>query len=391
MSPIKDAIAQAVDDLADDLQVVSRYLLDNPEIAFKEFKALTYLGQMLKDRGFTVEEGVGGVATAFVARPAGCRPSRPTVALLAEYDALPKIGHGCGHNLIAPASIGAALALRRVLGEQAGGVVVVGTPAEEGGGGKVHLAQAGVFDQMDAAMMFHPSTVTIAGKGMLGRTKFTMTFTGRTAHAAGSPDKGINALDALILAYNNLNALRSRLRADARIHGIITHGGDAPNIIPDHAAGLFYVRAGSRAYRDEIMNQVRNCAQAAALATGAAVQIDIAPPVIDPLKRNLALEAAATANIQGLGIALDPDDGRMGSSDVGNLSHTLPTIHPYLAIADTHVAGHSVQFRDATMTPRGQQAMRDAAKMLAMTVHDFLTTPELREQVKAEFASGSAA
>lgn len=203
-----------------------------------------------------MQKGIGQVETSFLAQPVNGQAGRPTVAILAEYDALPKIGHGCGHNLIAAASLGAAIALNRILTIDSGGLVVVGTPAEEGGGGKARLAQAGVFDDLDLAMMFHPGGLNIAGKDMLGRTKFKMEFFGRTAYASGSPDKGINALDAMVAAYSSINAIRQHLRPDGRIHGIITHGGDAPNIILDYAAGLFYVRAGSRSYRDEMRKKV---------------------------------------------------------------------------------------------------------------------------------------
>jgi amidohydrolase len=302
---------------------------------------------------------------------------------------LPKIGHGCGHNLIAAASLGAAVALRRILGDEAGGLVLVGTPAEEGGGGKVRLAEAGVFEEMDAAMMFHPGSTNIPGKGMLGRIKFKMEFFGRTAHASGSPDRGINALDALVLAYNGINAYRQHLRPDGRIHGIITHGGDAPNIIPDYAAGLFYVRAGNRKYRDELLERVKNCCKGAALATGAEFKIEIDHPVLDPVKRNPSLEAIVKNNMTVLGITVDEDDGRRGSSDMGNLSHYLPATHPYLAIVEPEIPGHSTEFRDATTSSRGRQTLLNAAKMLAMTAWDFLNSPELREKVLRDFAKSA--
>ena len=274
---------------------------------------------------------------------------------------------------------------RLLLKIDSGGLVVVGTPAEEGGGGKVHLAEAGVFDDMDLAMMFHPGSINIAGKGMLGRIKFKVEFFGRTAHASGSPDKGINALDALIAAYTSINAIRQHLRPDGRIHGIITHGGDAPNIIPDYAAGLFYVRAGSRQYRDEIFERVSNCARGAALALGAECKIEIDPPKLDPMKRNSVLEAAITANLEALGITPDSDDGRRGSSDIGNLSHYLPSMHPVLAIVDPDIPGHSVDFCEATTNDRGRRTLLNAAKMLAMTAYDYLTSAEMRRQVAVEF------
>jgi len=387
MDKSKERIDREVESLADELFAVSDFLLANPEIAYEEFKACDHLSHVLEQNGFQVEKGVGKVETSFLARPADCRPSRPTVALLAEYDALPKIGHGCGHNLIAAASLGAAVALRRILGDEAGGLALVGTPAEEGGGGKVRLAESGVFNEMDAAMMFHPGSTNIPGKGMLGRIKFKMEFFGRTAHASGSPDKGINALDALVLAYNGINAYRQHLRPDGRIHGIITHGGDAPNIIPDYAAGLFYVRAGNRKYRDELLERVKNCCKGAALATGAEFKIEIDHPVLDPVKRNHALEAIVKDNMTALGITVDEDDGRRGSSDMGNLSHYLPAIHPYLAIVEPEIPGHSTEFRDATTSSRGRQTLLNAAKMLAMTAWDFLSSSELRERVKRDFDS----
>jgi len=387
MDKSKERIDREVESLADELFAVSDFLLANPEIAYEEFKACDHLSHVLEQNGFQVEKGVGKVETSFLARPADCRPSRPAVALLAEYDALPKIGHGCGHNLIAAAGLGAAVALRRILGDQAGGLVLVGTPAEEGGGGKVRLAEAGVFEEMDAAMMFHPGSTNIPGKGMLGRIKFKMEFFGRTAHASGSPDRGINALDALVLAYNGINAYRQHLRPDGRIHGIITHGGDAPNIIPDYAAGLFYVRAGNRKYRDELLERVKNCCQGAALATGTEFKIEIDHPVLDPVKRNPSLETIVKNNMTALGITVDEDDGRRGSSDMGNLSHYLPATHPYLAIVEPEIPGHSTEFRDATTSSRGRQTLLNAAKMLAMTAWDFLNSPELRERVKRDFDS----
>jgi len=386
MDKLKERIGREVESLADDLFAVSDFLLANPEIAYQEFKARDYLSRMLEQKGFEVEKGVGNVETSFLARPADCKPSRPTVAILAEYDALPKIGHGCGHNLIAAASLGAVVALRLILGDEAGGLVLVGTPAEEGGGGKVRLAEAGVFEEMDAAMMFHPGSTNIPGKGMLGRIKFNIEFFGRSAHASGTPDKGINALDALILAYSSINAYRQHLRPDGRIHGIITHGGDAPNIIPDYAAGLFYVRAGSRTYRDELFERVKKCCKGAALATGAEFKIEVHHPVLDSMKRNPALEAAAMSNMKELGVAIDNDNGRLGSSDMGNLSHYLPAIHPYLAIVGSEIASHTAEFRDATVSTRGRKTLLNAAKMLAMTAWDFLTSPGLREKVLRDFA-----
>jgi amidohydrolase len=385
MDQTKAQIGPEVESLAQDLFAISDFLKANPETAYQEFKACEHLSQVLDQAGFGVQKAVGNVETAFLARPSDCQLSRPSVAFLAEYDALPKIGHGCGHNLISAASLGGAIALKRILGKEAGGLAVVGTPAEEGGGGKVRLAEAGVFEGLDLAIMFHPGGLNIPGKDMLGRIKFKVEFFGRSAHASGSPDQGINALDAMVSAYSSINAIRQHLRPDGRVHGIITHGGDAPNIIPDYAAGLFYVRAGSRSYRDEIFERVNNCVQGAALAIGAESKIEIDLPKLDPMKRNAALESAVRANIEALCLSIDADDGRRGSSDIGNLSYSLPAMHPVLAIVGPDVAGHSVEFCEATTTDRGRDTLLNAAKMLAMTAYDYLTSAELRKQITEDF------
>jgi len=385
MDPVKSRIGAEVDALADDLFKVSEYLYNNPEIGYQEFKACEFLSRFMEERGFKSERGTGGVQTAFLARPAIRPKGRPCVAFLAEYDALPGVGHGCGHNLIAAASVGAALALGRNLGEVQGTLALVGTPAEEGGGGKILLAEAGVFSEMDAAMMCHPSRLNRPGEEMFGRVKFKVEFFGQAAHASVSPDRGVNALDAMVAAYNNISMLRQQIRPDARIHGIITHGGDAPNIIPQYTAGLFYVRAAGRKYRDEVYKKVERCIEAAAVATGAGHKIEIGQPTFDPIKRNPPLEDAARANMEALGISVDKDDGRRGSSDIGNLSFYLPAIHPSAAIVDPEVPGHSKIFAEATMSPRGKDALLKAAKFLAMTGYDYLTSAELRERVREAF------
>lgn len=389
MEPIKIQIVQEAEPLKETLLAISHYLRDNPETAYKEHKACAYLSRFLEQQGFDVEQGVGGVATAFAARPCGSEAARPCIALLAEYDALPKIGHGCGHNLIAAASMGAAVVLKRILGSKSDRLVVVGTPAEEGGGGKARLYDAGLFNGVDAALMFHPGRINIPANDMLGRIKFKMEFFGQSAHASGSPDQGINALDALVATYTHINALRQHILPDARIHGIITHGGDAPNIIPDYAAGLFYVRAATLAYRDALFERVKACAQGAALATGTRVKITVEQPTIDPFKRNSPLEAAMGRNMTALGIPIDPDDGKRGSSDIGNLSQSIPCLHTYLAIVGPDIPGHSVAFKDATDTERGHQAMLNAVKLLAMTAHDFLSSASLRQAVAAAFDQDS--
>ena len=386
MKPVHSEICGRIEQIQDKLHEVSQYLKANPETAFEEIKARDFLSAKLEAEGFEVEKAVGGLETSFVARPNGT-PQRPTIALLAEYDALPKIGHGCGHNMIAAASFGAALALKDTIGELASNMVLVGTPGEEGAAGKAIMADNGVFDEIDAAIMFHPSDKNIPGRGSLGRTKFQVEFFGRTSHAAGSPDKGVNALDAMILFFNGIGALRQQTKDEGRIHGIITHGGDAPNIIPDYTSALFYVRAKSLKYRDELYAKIEKIAQGAALATGADYKMEAALPKLDPRKQIPSLEAAVAANMEALGIKIGKQDGRMGSSDSGNLSQVIPVAHPYLAIVDPEdkINGHSVELCEATTTERGRKVLLDAAKMLAMTAYDYISSEELRQRIHTEF------
>ncbi|MGD8562549.1 MAG: M20 family metallopeptidase [Desulfarculaceae bacterium] len=387
MEPERQRICERIDQIQEKLHEVSEYLKANPETAFEEFKARDFLSARLEEEGFQVQKAVGGLETSFVAKPGGAPSKRPTMALLAEYDALPKIGHGCGHNMIAAASLGAALALKDTIGDLAASLILVGTPAEEGAAGKAIMAQNGAFDEVDAAIMFHPGDKNIAGSTSLGRTKFKVEFFGRTAHAAGSPDKGINALDAMILLFNGIGALRQQVKTEGLIHGIITHGGDAPNIIPDYSAGLFYVRARSLDYRDELYDKVARIAEAAALATGASFKVEAMLPKLDPRKRNPALEGIIKANMTMLGLAIDKSDGRMGSSDSGNLSQVIPVAHPYLAIVDPDdgINGHSVEFCQATTTERGREVLLKAAKLLALTAYDYLTSEESRQQIRDDF------
>jgi amidohydrolase len=385
MDSTKIQLGRDIEAQREDLYAVSDFLYHHPEIGFQEFQACEFLSGFLKDRGFAVQRGIGKLETAFIGYPQRGEPVRPTIALLAEYDALPGVGHGCGHNLIAAASLGAALALKKQAERLSGSFAVVGTPAEEGGGGKILLAEAGVFDNMDAAIMFHPGRLNLPGEDMIGRVKFKVEFFGKPAHASVSPDQGINALDAMVAAYHHISLLRQHLRSEAKVHGIITHGGEAPNVIPEYTAGMFYVRAATRKYRDEVLEKVKKCMEAGAMATGATCHIEIGQPTFDPIRKNPPLEETVRANMDALGIALDPDDGRRGSSDIGNLSQVLPAVHPSLAIVDSDTPGHSQIFREATRSSRGQETLVKAAKLLAMTAYDFLTSAELQKQVKDSF------
>jgi amidohydrolase len=372
----KQRVIAEVDTLRDQLIQIADEIHANPEIGFEEYKAAALLSHTLEKGGFAVERGVADLETAFVASyPGGS--SGPTVAILAEYDALPGLGHACGHNIIAASALGAGLALKTVMPELGGAIQVIGTPAEEGGGGKAIMVDAGVFDGVDAAMMVHP-----AGRNLVGRLSLTVyhigiEFFGQAAHASSWPDKGINALDAIILTFTGINALRQHLRDDARIHGIITHGGDAPNIIPDYTAAKLYVRAADTPYAREVLEKVRACAEGAALATGARLEFTEYGPRYDARWPNPKLVELARLNMEllGLPVVVASADERMGSSDIGNVSQVVPTIHPYIAIGPEDLVGHTPAFREAAGSPRAHEGLISAAKTLAMTTVDLLVDP----------------
>ena len=376
---LKSRIVAEVNARRDELIHISDTIHANPELAFQEFEAVTLLTSVLEREGFTVQRSVAGLDTAFVASYTSQKGNRPVVALLAEYDALADLGHACGHNIIGTASVGAALALRPILDQLPGTIQVVGTPAEEGGAGKVIMAEAGVLESVDVAMMVHPSTRTMTRRNALACYDLKMEFFGQAAHAAGSPDKGINALDACILTYNNISALRQQLTDDVRIHGIITHGGSAPNIIPDYTAAEFLVRAVEKDHALAVLARVEDCARAGALAAGAEVKLTRGETYYANMVASTVLADLFDANLSALGreVQLPEPNERMGSTDMGNVSHVVPALHPYIAIAPDEVAGHSPEFRAASVSPEGHAGLLDAAKALAMTAVDLFSNPEL--------------
>jgi len=388
MNEWKERACAYVDNIADQLISVSRDIYEHPELKFEEFRASQLLAEKLQGAGFATKLGVAGLETAIHAdHPAVS--NGPTVAIISEYDALPEIGHACGHNLIAAAGLGAALAVGAVKGDLPGKLVFLGTPGEEGGGGKVVMVNAGLFADVDAAMMFHPSSRTVVDRKSLAITEVMIEFTGKAAHAAGSPEKGINALDAVIQTFNGINAMRQHIKDGARIHGIITDGGAKPNIVPEHAAANFYVRALENDYRDELLEKLRACAQGAALATGATLDFKIVGHSYKAMKPNRAIGDAFVKNLAGLGEPLNPPplDAGMGSTDMGDVSQVVPSIHAYIEICDENVAGHSREFAEASISKRGLDVMLIAAKALAMTTIDIFTNPELAKRMWEEFRS----
>lgn len=383
----KNEIITAVDRLSSKLIATSRFLHLHPELAYEERESSRYLTSLLKAHDFEVIEGVGGLPTAFVAKAGVDHPSA-TIAFLAEYDALPSLGHACGHNLIATSSIGAALALRPSLSALGGRVLVVGCPAEEKGGGKIALVKAGLFANVSAALLVHPSNRTEIFKDALAMLALRVEFFGKASHAAAAPHLGINALDAVVLTFTNLNALRQQLRQDARVHGIITDGGRAPNIIPDYAAARFCIRALDLEYLHDLQRRVVACFESAAQATGTTVAIHEEGEKYHPMKCNRALGALFRANLEALGERVEqtPEDQDLGSTDVGNVSQVVPTIHPTIALTDrSEVVCHSAAFAEAAGGAAGDRAMLTASKALAMTAVDLFSCPEALQTIHQEF------
>jgi amidohydrolase len=386
MSAVKDLIGRAVDRLGDDLERLSHRIHDHPEIGYQEVKAAGWLTEFLGAQGFKVERGVAGVETAFRATlEAG---DGPTIAILCEYDALPGIGHACGHNVIATAGAGAGAALAAVRDRlPRGRVQVIGTPAEEGGGGKVKLINGGVFRDVAAAMMIHGWDRWIGHQDLLGIVRLGLEFTGKAAHASADPWEGVNALDAVIQTFNNVSLLRQQVRPDCRIHGIITNGGAAPNIIPESASALFYVRSADLAHMWDLQKRVIACAEGAARATGCTLSVVEQPDnVYEPMKRNDALLDAFRANLKTLGATESPEvKDRLGSSDIGNVSQVVPTIQPLAKIAPDGTPIHSRAFEAAAVAPLAREGFIVAAKTLAMTAYDLLAEPGLLERAQEEF------
>lgn len=383
---MKNHINEAIEQSRQQFYKISQYIGSNPELGHEEFKASKALTDELKSHNFSVSVGTCGLPTAFEAVfDSGIEG--PSIGLMAEYDALPEIGHACGHHLIGTMSIAAAIGLSKVLKHTGGKVYVYGTPAEETRGGKVTMAEQGVFDHLDVALMAHPYYQHEKSGASLAMDAIQFEFFGKAAHAASSPHEGINALDAVIQTFNSINALRQHVKSDVRIHGIIPEGGKAANVVPDHAIAQFYVRANSRSYVNEVVEKVKACAKGAALATGARLETSFYELSYDDLITNETLSTVFTNNLIDLGIVPNEihDKGDGGSLDMGNVSQVCPSIHPYIKICDQPFACHTIEFRDAAMTEPAFEGMILGAKTLAYTAYDVLTNKNLLQQIKDEF------
>jgi len=384
---LKAAAINEIDAHRNQLSELSLKIHSNPELAFQEVKAVTWLTGYLKENGFSVDQGICGLPTAF---KGSYGQGKPVIAILAEYDALPKLGHACGHNLIATSAVAAGVASKLTMDRFGGSILVIGTPGEELYGGKVIMANRGAFDGLDIAAMVHPNVKNTATTQFLACQTLEVEFFGRAAHAAARPEAGINALEAMLESFAAINSLRQHIKDKARIHGIITDGGEAANIVPAHSAGIFIVRAEDDSYLDELKERVINCFIGAATASGARLEYRWGAVRYAPLRNNLTLARLFRRNLQSLGRKvhlLDPANS-FGSSDMGNVSQLVPSIHPSIAIAPAEALIHSPQFASAAVSEAGIRGLLDAAKALAMTVIDLVANPVIVTRVKEEFKRG---
>jgi amidohydrolase len=376
----------------DSLLALSHRIHAHPEVGFEEERAASWLADALDAGGFRVTTGVGNLPTAFLAR-AGSGPLH--IAICAEYDSLPGIGHACGHNVIAAMAVGAGLAAARIADEAGLTVSVIGTPAEEGGGGKIMLLERGVFDGVHAAMMVHPAPVDAVEPPVLACTQFVVRYTGKEAHASAFPERGINAGDALTVAQTAIGLLRQHLNSTDRVHGIITRGGDAPNVVPAHTEARYIVRARTLAELGEVRAKIERCFEAGALATGATLALTDEHSPYAEMEHDAALAALYRRNAEALGRSF-PDLGMLlqraaGSTDMGNISLAIPSIHPLIGIESLPAVNHQPEFAAHCATPAADRAVVDGALAMAWTAIDVATDRTLRDRLIARLGGASAA
>lgn len=397
-----DAIDRSIKASTDELVEISCDIHAHPELNYEEHHAAAVLTAALERHGFDVERGTGGIETAFKATAQGSG-SGPTIGILVEYDALPEIGHGCGHNLIAISTLGAGIASKAALDDLPGTIVVLGTPAEEGGGGKVRLLEAGAFDDIDVALSSHPksnrTTVRtewpLDASASLAMIGYRYAFHGESAHAAIAPHEGVNALNAVIGLFNGIDAMRQHIRDDVRIHGVITDGGTAPNVVPAFAAANFMLRARDGLYlRDVIVERVRNIAEGAAKMTAARLEVKPFYPFYDSVRPNATIAARAEENARRIGMSLSTPDtgpGIWASTDFGNVSQALPSFAMDFAVSEDPVALHTPQMRDVSTSPLAHENSLATARALAATACELLAEPQVVARAKEEFAQRGSA
>lgn len=366
---LEKKVLETVDGLKGEIAETNRYLYEHPELSNKEHESSRYLTERARQHGFEVEMGVAGLATAFRAFPAAVNPG-PRVAFLAEYDALPGVGHGCGHNMIGTAGVYAAIGLASVAEDLPGSVGLFGTPAEETDGGKIHMLHAGVFEGVTAALMAHPGLDTEIAYSSLACTCVVVEFVGKSAHAAASPWKGINALDAMIQLFVSVDQLRKQLPLTARLPGVILNGGERANMVPDYTKAEFSIRGIDRAEAEYVRKRVLDCAQGAATATGAQMKWQEDGPAYYEMRPDPKLAEVYRQAWLDVGGERPTDSGSKphGSLDIGNLSHVFPCLHPSFQITrDPSIAGHSAEFARATITSYAEEQLVYAIKALSLT------------------------
>ncbi|MDP1820711.1 MAG: M20 family metallopeptidase [Acidimicrobiales bacterium] len=391
LTAVKERLRAAVEARSDVLVEASHQIHEHPELNFEERFAHDLLSDLLAGEGLQVERQAHGLDTAFVARAGH---TGPTIAILCEYDALPGIGHACGHNIIATAGLGAGLAAASIAEEVGGRVVVMGTPAEEGGGGKILMARRGAFDGVDAALMVHPAGFDLARMDVIAVQEVTATYRGAAAHAAAFPHKGRNALDGAVLGYLNVAALRQHIRPTERIHGIFTIGGDKPNIVPARAETHWMVRSSSILTLGPLKERVAACLEAGATASGCDVSLQWKPVVYADMLDNEVMVDLYKANSEALGRTLvepDPKQAVVGSTDMGNISYVVPSIHPMIQAAPPGVPIHTPEFTGHARSETGDRAVVDGALAMAWTVADLWLADGVLDAVRAEFAATMAA
>lgn len=391
---LREQVATAIDEHGPGIINVSDQIHKKPEIGYQERFASQLLADQLRKEGFAVEKPLGGLETAFRATKRGKGPG-PTIAVLAEYDALPNLGHGCGHNLIGASGLAAAIGLGQIMNQIDGTFQIIGTPAEEGGGGKVKLIDAGVFEDVDAALMVHHagpftgSATQYPGGTCLAVSHMDFEFHGKPAHAAGDPYNGANALNGVIKLFTGIDAMRQHIKEDARIHGIITHGGDAPNVVPHYAAAKFFVRAADRDYLKVLEDKVRRIAEGAAMLTETTVEIRHAEPTCYDMRPSYVIGRIYEENMRKAGMEVNArDQGRRGpySTDFGNVSYVVPSVTGSFAISHGMIPGHSQQVVDASCSEFGYEQLLKVSTAMALTAFDLLTDPALVAAARDEHA-----
>lgn len=385
---LRDTVLEDIDKQKEDYIRISHAIHSKPEIGNKEFFASETLIKKLVTNGFIVDKELAGHSTSFIASKKSSKKG-PTIAYLAEYDALPNLGHACGHNIIGTLSIASAIAVSKVIEETGGEVRILGTPAEEGGengSAKASFVKYNLLEGIDACMMIHPSNETSITADSLAVDPLDFEFIGKAAHAAACPEQGINALDAVIQLYNGINALRQHVTSDVRIHGIITHGGDMPNIVPEYAKARFYIRANTRKTCDEVTKRVKDIAAGAALATGAKLNVIAYQNSVDNLLINKEFDSVFEESMQYLGCDVKEENVKgIGSTDAGNISQVVPTIHPYIKIGGSDLVAHTKEFCNAAVSKEGDEALILGAKALALTGLTLLTDGKRLEKIKELF------